>query len=285
MDDRQKQIVEGAGLQESRLNTDFIDWLNKWGSTILMVLLVAALAWWGWRFLQTRQLQQIDEAFVALEAAVEAGSPDNLILVAKEHEGRGSVYEIASLAAADIYLDSARRGVTPGGDPMNANDLITDEQREDFLEQAGSLYDTVLDRVRGKEDKALIELSARGGVTAVAITRGQFDEARGLLEELESFARTNGLEEMASYHAQRQERLDDLKNLPPLYPQDQILAALELTPTETPDPATDEALREALEGASGPPVTTPPGTDDESGPVPPAEQDESDAAGPTPPGR
>ncbi len=44
MDERQEQVQVGAGLQESRLNTDLINWLNKWGSHILSVVALIVLA-------------------------------------------------------------------------------------------------------------------------------------------------------------------------------------------------------------------------------------------------
>ena len=38
MDERQTQIRQGAGLEESRINTEFLDFLNKWSSPVLIVI-------------------------------------------------------------------------------------------------------------------------------------------------------------------------------------------------------------------------------------------------------
>ena len=52
MDERQTQIREAAGLDESRLNTEFVEFLRKWGPIALGVLAVAALAFVGRNYLR-----------------------------------------------------------------------------------------------------------------------------------------------------------------------------------------------------------------------------------------
>ncbi|MEM1423311.1 MAG: hypothetical protein AAGH64_04835, partial [Planctomycetota bacterium] len=54
MDDRQQQVKIGAGLEESRINRELIDWLNKWGMRILIVVLLVVAAYQGSRFLEVR---------------------------------------------------------------------------------------------------------------------------------------------------------------------------------------------------------------------------------------
>lgn len=240
MDDRQRDIVEGAGLQESRLNTEFIDWLNKWGTTILMIVLVAALSWAGFRWWERRQLETLDEAFVQLEAARTAGSPDNLLAVARDHPTRGAVYEIATCEAAEIYLESARRGVVPGGSASNDDDLISDEQRAEYLDQAESLFRDALERTRGESSLTLHEMRARNGLAAVALTRGDAEEGRRLLEESAAFAQEHGLEKMSEWIRSRMEELDGLLNQPPLHPTDDLAAAWSA------EPPADEAANEDL---------------------------------------
>ena len=43
MEERQTQIREGAGLEESKLNVEFIDWLQRWSTPILLLVAGAAL--------------------------------------------------------------------------------------------------------------------------------------------------------------------------------------------------------------------------------------------------
>ncbi|HVZ93431.1 MAG TPA: tetratricopeptide repeat protein, partial [Phycisphaerales bacterium] len=102
MEDRQKQIQVGAGLQESRLNADLIQFLQKYGTPILMVVLVIVLGYVGWSKYNRWQAERRDEAFAAYQAArggvgadgTLAGSPDNLLKVAEERRGRGAVWEL-----------------------------------------------------------------------------------------------------------------------------------------------------------------------------------------------
>ena len=58
MDERQQQIKAGAGLEESRINQDLIDFLQKWGSWILMALAVAALAYAGLQWLERQRVEK-----------------------------------------------------------------------------------------------------------------------------------------------------------------------------------------------------------------------------------
>lgn len=238
MDDRQRDIVEGAGLQESRLNTEFIDWLNKWGSTILMIVLVAAVAWAGYRWWERRQVQALDNAFVQLEAARQAGSPDNLVAVAKEHPERGAVFEIASCQAAEIYLEAARRGVAPGGTAGVEEDLIDEEQKGQYLDRAEELFQSVLDRVEGRKSATFHEMRARSGLVAVSLTRGDLDEGRQRLEQAIALAEEHGFEKMATWNRERLEELDTLANQPPLFETDDLAAAWEARPPEGPDSGT-----------------------------------------------
>ena len=75
MDDRQTKIREGAGLEDSRINQEFVDFLNKWSSPVLIVLAVAALIWAGLTKLEQMKNEKIDNAFGEFQAAIEGGNP------------------------------------------------------------------------------------------------------------------------------------------------------------------------------------------------------------------
>src|SRR3954466_11659733 len=45
MDQRQAQIRERAGLEESRLNQEFIEWLRKWGTPMLLAVALLSVAY------------------------------------------------------------------------------------------------------------------------------------------------------------------------------------------------------------------------------------------------
>jgi len=285
MDERQQQITEGAGLQESRLNQEFLDWLNKWGGRILLALLIVAGAWAGWGWWQRQQLASRDQAFVALQAALTAGSPDNLLAVAEEHAGRGQAPKLARLAAADIYLASVRQGVVPGGNPENEVDLLDDDQSADFLSEAERIYVGVLEQVEGDPRLRELEMSARNGLAAVAMTNNDFERGRDLLAEARAFAESAGFEQMALWLDARIDNIDDVLDQPPLYPTEDIAAAWGPAPS---DPATETIDQLGPASGAGPlggagPVPgaeTPPAGQDppvDFGPLTP--QPEPDAGG------
>src|SRR5437868_5931135 len=98
MEDRQKQIREGAGLEESRLNTEFIDFLKKYSTPILVVIAVAAGGYAGFNYLQKQRDLARDHAFVQFEAALGSHNPKSLTAVADENSSRGAVAPMARLS-------------------------------------------------------------------------------------------------------------------------------------------------------------------------------------------
>ena len=57
MDPDRLAQVQQSELTESRVNEDFVEWLKKWGNSILLVILLIALAGVAWNWWQ----QKIDE--------------------------------------------------------------------------------------------------------------------------------------------------------------------------------------------------------------------------------
>src|SRR5688572_7664235 len=133
------QIREGAGLEESRLNQDLVDWLKKWSSPILFIICGVVVAYAGINWVRTKRAEALDRAFAHLSEAEQTGSPDSLLAVAQEHSGQRAVPLLARLAAADIHLRSARTGVAIGaqlnadGTPTAPEDVLTPEQRDEQL--------------------------------------------------------------------------------------------------------------------------------------------------------
>ena len=113
MDERQTKIREAAGLDESRLNTEFVEFLRKWGPIALGVLAVAALAFVGRNYLREQSVIRTDSAFLELESAQREGNPDVLLRVADTYAGERGVPHLARLQAADVLFQSARAGVSP----------------------------------------------------------------------------------------------------------------------------------------------------------------------------
>lgn len=168
MDDRQRKVEAGAGLQESRLNQDFIDLVKKHGTNVLLVLLVVMLAYVGWQKYTQWQEDRTDQAFADLDNA--ANTPTVLLSVASDWDGRGSVWEIATLRAARAYLDSARTRTEPGIDPASVaeTELLSDERVVGILNEAITLFQAVLDRTRG--DKLIFAQDARWGIATANLS-------------------------------------------------------------------------------------------------------------------
>ena len=118
MDDRQTEIRAGAGLEDSRINKEFIDFLNKWSSPVILVFAIAALAWAGLRWMEQKKVEKIDRAFGDLQAATMGGnpSPASLNVLAETYAGVRSVPVIAKLTTTDLYLTAYLRGVQPGSE-------------------------------------------------------------------------------------------------------------------------------------------------------------------------
>ena len=140
-------------------------------STVLALLPAPAKATLGLRIAREMRTRDIDLAIAQV-----AGSPDNLLRVAREHSSQGAVGELATLAAADAFLNAGWSGVAPGGDPANADDLLNDEQRRANYARAKELYERYL-TLRPAEPGVLTDL----GVSLRGL--GQFQEAMARFEE------------------------------------------------------------------------------------------------------
>ncbi len=230
MDQRQTKIVEGAGLEESRLNTDFIRWLQRWGSPLLLVLAGVAGAYSAWNWWQRAQTRANNEARAQLDEAQKAGSPDGLLRIASDHAGRPAIAAIATLSAADVYLNSGMTRVAPGGKPENEADRLNDEQRKANLEQAKNLYTDVVAKIGADRDRALIGLNARFGAAAAAATLGDIPGATALYAEAAEAAKAANLPGLAERAERAKESLDRAAKLPPLHTKEAVAASARPAP-------------------------------------------------------
>lgn len=230
MDQRQTKIVEGAGLEESRLNQDFIDFLRRWGSPILFALCIAAAAYAALTWWQRTQAEALDVAYTELTAAQESGSPDGLIRVAREHEGQGAVAEIATLLAADQFRLSATRGVVPGGDPAVETDLLDEAAQAANFERALELYREALRHAGADRSREIFAMNAQFGIAACTLSLGRFDEGETALRAAAEIARRLDLPDMAEKAEETLAGLDELRNPPTLYTEDQVAAAARPAP-------------------------------------------------------
>lgn len=221
MDDRQTQIREGAGLEDSRVNQEFIDFLNKWSSPVLLTLAVAALIWAGLQYLERKEIARIDQAFSELSSATQGGnpSPPSLKALAAEYKGVRSVSELALLTTTDLYLNAFVIGVKPGAErnpqtglPINEDDSLNDTQRQVYLEDAGKLAQQVLDSTVSVKGKELITMQAMSRLAAVEEGKRNFDGAKSMYQRLETLASESNFGSVASFAQHRIENLASLQD-------------------------------------------------------------------------
>lgn len=311
MDERQAQIREGAGLDEARLNVEFIEFLKKWSTPILVVIAVIAL---GYYFVQQRKEARkasLDTAFHQYDAARMAGNPVNLLSVADDNRGKGAVTQLSQIAAADIYLASYRAGVRPGGrvdntgKPEEATDLLTEDERKQQLERAAELYQKVVSETAGDNNMIVHTLSGYYGLAAVAECKGDIEAARQAYGQVETLAKQADLQDQVKLATSRIESLSTLGTLPHLYVRADIPASMQgqlpegMVPVSnpfgnTPATATPEDIGTQAPGPIGPsapqapaPAPTPvPGAEPETGApgaAPPGEKPANEPAPATPP--
>jgi hypothetical protein len=207
MDERNNEIREGAGLDESRVNQEFIDMLSKWSTPALFVIAAVVLGYWGWGQLQKRANAKVNEAFDEVAGSVDYTvinpSPNTLNAIRAQHGGVAGVVPMTSLREADVYLEAAVKGVAPGSElaldeennqtgTYSAEDLLGAEERTDMLDKAEALYRAVATSAEGGDGWAIHRLSAQFGLAAVAESRGDSAAAKVAYEDAKSTAEVAG---------------------------------------------------------------------------------------------
>lgn len=219
MDERQTKIREGAGLEESRINTELIDFLNKWSSPVLIVIGLIGLGWFGWNYLERSKVAKQNNAFAAFEDAVagENPAPTSLRGVALEYAGVGSVAELALLRTVDIYLRAAITGVEPGaqidpatGQPEDERDVLDGDGVRGYLSQARDLSRQVAESTRDRPGRELIQVQAQIRLGAALEGLGSVDEARSAYSSAAGVARAAGFPALARLAERRAELADRL---------------------------------------------------------------------------
>lgn len=233
MDDRQTQIREGAGLEESRINRDLIDFLNKWSSPVLFLLAGLAAAWWGMQQLEKRKIAKIDRAFSDLDTAFVGGnpSPDSLQTLATEYEGVRAVPEMALLTTTDIYLGAFIRGVEPGaqldrvtGLPVDEADKLDETQRGAYLNSAGDLAQRVVTMTKDNDAKAMLTVQALVRLAVVSEGKRDFAGAQAHYTRAAEIAESNGFPILAQFATNRAAQVESLEEIDELPSRDQLTA-------------------------------------------------------------
>lgn len=232
MDDRQSQIRTQAGLTESRLNEDFIEFLRKYSTPMLLIIAVAAAGFFAFKKLEERRSNTRDAARSELALATMGGdpSPDVLIAIADTYSSVDSVSSEALLLAAEAHLGSAVRGIKPGsqlnsdGSLISPEDALTSDERDAHLASAKSLFDRVI-AANPTREKSVLRLNAMWGLAAIAETKSDFAQARQLYEQIETQSRAAGFDDNAKIARARIDSLPTLQKAPPLVSRAELPAA------------------------------------------------------------
>lgn len=295
MDERQQRIREGAGLEESRLNQEFIEFLQKWSMPLLVVIAAVAVGYAAWGKFKQARVDKTNAAFHDLEAASATNnpSPESLKRVADDYEGVASVSHLARLAAAEQYMRTVRSGVKPGVELMpdgtfaKPDDALSDQDTAFSLAQAKSLYQKIYDDTAPAPGKELLTISALYGLAAVAEAKKDSTEAQSLYLKLADLADKSAYPAHSSIARTRITQLDQIAKDIPLYDRaDLPTMPWELVgPPAPPDPAPQPP---ALEGQGPPaptdtPLTTPATTPPQPTPDQPTPTPTTPIPAPTPP--
>lgn len=263
MDQRQTKIVEGAGLEESRLNTDFIDWLRKWGSPIMFAVAIIAGAYAAYSWWQRAQAKAFDEAHLQWQAAAASGAPDNLLRVARENSKRGAVPILATLDAADIYLAAGIRAIAPGGSPDTPTDALSDEDARKQFELARDLYNDALAIIGTQPKNNIHRFNAQFGLAAALASLGQTQDAERIYNEIIAAAPNAGFPGFAAQAEMQVKWLGRAQSLPQLATRDAIkpsarpLDEAPTTPVELPPELTGPSAPQGEQPAAPEPQPAP----------------------------
>lgn len=269
MDERQKQIREQAGLTESRLNQDFIDFLRKFSTPVLLLVTVAAFGYFGYQQYKKRAETKINAGFAELDSASRGeASPDALVAVADQHGSAASVSSLARLKAAESYLQSVLRGIKPGtsvsadGTLASPDDALSPEDRAAMLEKAKNLFDQVIaDNADARF--APLRLNARWGLATIAECKADFDGAVVIYAVIQTESKAAGYEKQAELAKARADGMSVLRAAAPLVSKSE----LPVVPSAF-VPGSDPVLPAMPEMPEMPTMPTLPGPQAPTGPQP-----------------
>lgn len=274
LDRRQTEIEIGAGQTESRLNRDFIEFLQKWTGPALIIIALVVGSITGWNYLKRQRSAAEATAWEQYNAALDeirtGGNPAGLVRVAEEQAKYPIVSLLARIAAGDAHRISALRGTQPGkqlnadGMPEKPEDLLTEEQRKDHITQAEKLFAGVADETRGQRGREVIFINAAMGLAAIKESVGEFEAARRIYEEVIPVAQNAKLTVQADLAKSRLDSLAAAQSAPGLMALADIKSRGETIKTEF--NLTPEQIQALQAGQS--PVISPSGMTQGGQPVP-----------------
>jgi hypothetical protein len=300
VDVRAREIRTGAGLEESKYNTELIEFLQKYSVYIMLAIVLVVGGYFFYNRYQEKKTDALGAAFEALDKALAPQqqnldvSPEVLLAIASDHAGQASVPLLARLAAADQWLLSSARGLLPGaevdsatGVAKNAEDALTSDKAAELLAKAKEQYGSVKESAAGKSGLVLFELRALFGLAAVAESAGptdatQWEVAKGHYQAAQALAKASGHHPIADLAQKRLADVDTLKDVGGVIPEDQIVTFKKPEPIALPA-GTPGLSVPSLSGPSALPGLNVPGLSMPAAPAPQPTQPAPPAPAPPPP--
>jgi hypothetical protein len=267
MDERQAQVKQGAGLEEGRINQEFVDVLQKWSTPVLLLLTAAAALWWGWQRLEQMRYDTRDQAFSQLADALVGNSVNPVVLeqIASDYGSVPDVVILAKQSAGSAYVASIIRGVTTD---VIVNDdgtideqwLLDDDAKARYAQRARRLFNDVIEMTAGENARAVVAMNAAYGLAALAETEGNTEDAVSWYNRAAEFAQAGNYELQAALAASRAASAPGLATVQ-LYNEDQLarlpeperpaegvdpLDRLGVTGLPDPDAPADEVVAEPI---------------------------------------
>lgn len=170
MDSQHRHELKENDLMEFLRN--FKEWFNKYGTQVLLVILIAVLAYVGVNWFTGREMRQRQAAWAEYAASA---TPEGLAQLGDRYSrSRPGVAAMSLLDAADLLRREAVLGIGPDAQNPTASGELTDDQRR-TLEQAANYYQRVIDM---PGTHLLYQLNAHMGLAATQVSLGDREAAR-----------------------------------------------------------------------------------------------------------
>ena len=255
MDNRLKDIQHGT-LTESRLNSDFLFWLKTKGPNYLLLAMLVLCGFMGLNWWENRMALARDGAW---NEFLSAQTPQAWIEVANKHTDTDASSQLATINAADAYMQSIQMNKRFDREAGATDAAVTPELRAEYLAEADRLYAKIVSEgSQSAGPRSLVTVTALFGRASVAETKNDPTQAALFLTQAQELA-AKTYPQLAKVAQHRKETLPQLANVRamPSRPVDPAAAASTsastenlLMPTNMNAPAAPQAPVTPAEGSA-----------------------------------
>jgi len=209
MNERDERKAHEQELEDNdllRFLTNFRAFWDKHGTTILLMILIVVAVGVGIPWLRGRAEAKREAAGLALveAAAVQEGRSRAFANVAETHTDPPGVAAYALLRAGDAKLYEAL-GLRETASAPDATRPMLSERTIEQLNEAAEYYRRAI-QAAPEGENALLALNAKLGLADIHVSKGAFDEARAIYQQV----REGAGERYPALAAQAAARLDQL---------------------------------------------------------------------------